>query len=123
MIQRTISKCKTMKNDREEYIRIFFWVLLLSAIALIFISDPVLATATNDAMQNIITSVVDNVISPIFTGIGILLAFYSVGSLMLAFKNDDPDSKSRASMTLIVAIALVGFPAFVSKLGLLKYLK
>ena len=63
-----------------------------------------------------------SVVGTIFTAVGIILAVYSVGQLILAFKNEDPDSKSRASTLLVVAIILIAFPAIVEGLDLTSYL-
>jgi uncharacterized membrane protein HdeD (DUF308 family) len=42
----------------------------------------------------------------IFKYIGLLLLAWGVGQLVLAFKNEDADSKSRAMMLVVVAIIL-----------------
>lgn len=43
----------------------------------------------------------------IFRYIGIVLLAWGIGQLVLAFKNEDADSKSRAIMLIIVSIVLV----------------
>ena len=63
-----------------------------------------------------------DIIGMVFTAVGIILAIYSVGTLILAFKNDDPDSKQRASTMLVVAVVLIGFPAIIDQLNLTSYL-
>lgn len=63
-----------------------------------------------------------SIIGMIFVAVGIILAIYSVGQLILAFKNEDADSKSRASTLLVVAIILIAFPALINFLGLSDYL-
>ena len=62
--------------------------------------------AATDAMTTII-----NVVFKIFQYIGIILALWGAGSLIMAFKNEDADSKSRAIMCLVVGIALVALRA------------
>lgn len=57
-----------------------------------------------------------NVIFDIFLYIGILLFGWSIGMLVLSFKNEDADSKSRAIMLLITSIVLIGFKTAVSPL-------
>lgn len=42
----------------------------------------------------------------IFKYIGWLLLAWGIGQLVLAFKNEDADSKSRAMMLIVVAIIL-----------------
>ena len=62
--------------------------------------------AEEDPAKKAILAVID-VVYKIFTYIGIILALWGVGSLVMAFKNEDADSKSRAIMCLIVGISLV----------------
>lgn len=64
-------------------------------------------TTTNKIVGSIIDVIVD-----IFKYIGIILLVWSVGMLILAFKNEDADSKSRAIMLLVVSIVLIGIGAF-----------
>lgn len=55
----------------------------------------------------------------IFKYIGWLLLAWGIGQLILAFKNEDADSKSRAMMLLIVAVILTVIGAiFNSVMGL-----
>ena len=67
----------------------------------------------NDVIQQLIS-----IIGQIFVGIGAILLVYSVGQLVLAFKNEDPDSKSKATSILVVSAILMGFPAIIKTLGL-----
>ena len=61
-------------------------------------------TGTEDALiKNVL-----NVIFNIFRYIGILLLAWSIGMLVLAFKNEDADSKSRAIMMIVVSVVLIG---------------
>lgn len=55
----------------------------------------------------------------IFFYIGVLLLAWAIGQLVLAFKNEDADSKSRAMMLLVVAIILMGIQPLFSALNLL----
>ena len=73
-------------------------------------------------VAEILTDMID-IIGMIFTAVGIILAIYSVGTLVLAFKNDDPDSKTRASTVLVVSIVLIAFPQIIDKLNLVQYLR
>lgn len=63
------------------------------------------------------TKLFDNVLGviyKIFRYIGILLLAWSIGMLVLAFKNEDADSKSRAMMMAVVSIVLVGIPSIIN---------
>lgn len=58
-----------------------------------------------------------DVITTIFTYIGILLLAWSIGMLVLAFKNEDADSKSRAMMLLVVSVVLIGIDGILNLVG------
>lgn len=92
---------------------------MLTAISTVSaLADGVVDTSTiSEILGNMIS-----VVGTIFTAVGIILAVYSVGQLILAFKNEDADSKSRASTLLIVSIILIAFPAIVEGLDLVGYL-
>ena len=69
------------------------------------------AFADESTTDKIVGSIID-VIVDIFKYIGIILLVWSVGMLVLAFKNEDADSKSRAIMLLVVSLVLIGIGAF-----------
>lgn len=79
-------------------------------------ATPVWA-AGGDVAKTVVQQIVE-IIETIFQAIGAILLVYSIGQLILAFKNEDGDSKSRASSMLVVAAFLIGFPALIDKLGL-----
>lgn len=86
----------------------------------IFKMHPVFAAPTDD-IADILTQLID-IIGTIFIGVGILLLAYSIGQLVLAFKNEDADSKSRASMQLIVAVCLIAIRPIIDSLDLVDRL-
>ena len=67
---------------------------------------------------NAVVNKLIKIIGQIFVGIGAILLVYSVGQLVLAFKNEDPDSKSKATSILVVSAILIGFPKLITVLGL-----
>lgn len=70
-------------------------------------------------IQNIMGQMID-IVGLIFQAVGVILSVYSVGQLVMAFKNEDADSKSRASTMLVVGICLIAIPALVKNLGLVN---
>lgn len=66
--------------------------------------------------EDLVTSLLGYVFA-IFRYIGWLLLAWGVGQLVLAFKNEDADSKSRAMMLLIVAIILTSIGTIFNGLG------
>ena len=71
---------------------------------------PTVYADTGNAADEAITAIID-IVFQIFKYIGIVLALWGAGSLILAFKNEDADSKTRAIMSLIVGISLVALDA------------
>ena len=90
---------------------------MLAAGAAMGIVPTAYADGATDAMQKII-----NLVYTMFKYIGIVLALWGIGSLIMAFKNEDADSKTRAIMSLIVGVALVTLQALTKDLvkGLLN---
>ena len=74
-----------------------------------------------DTIKDVMNKMVD-VVETIFKAVGAILGVYSVGQLILAFKNEDADSKSRASTMLVVAIALIAMPGIIDSLKLTDYI-
>ena len=82
------------------------------------------AFATSNA-DDAATTVLDNMITlieKVFKYVGIILAVYSIGQLVMAFKNEDADSKSKETTMLVVACVLIGIQKFVSDSGITDYL-
>lgn len=97
----------------------YFTVFMMTMVTMV----PVFASGGNPtATVSEILERMISIIGMIFVAVGIILAIYSVGQLVLAFKNEDADSKSRASTLLVVAIILIAFPALINFLGLTEYL-
>lgn len=61
--------------------------------------------ATGTSAKTLVTNMLSYVFA-IFKYIGWLLLAWGIGQLVLAFKNEDADSKSRAMMLIVVAIIL-----------------
>lgn len=61
-------------------------------------------------VKNVIETFLGYVLD-IFISIGALLLFWAVGQLALAFKDDNPESKSRAMMMLVAAAILISVGA------------
>ena len=95
------------------------WVSFLGMLLVLFLMMTVPAFAANE-MKTLVMSVLEEIIYPIFSAIGVLLGAY--GGLVLAFKNSDPDAQARATQALVVAIALVGIRVFIGNVHLEKYL-
>ena len=108
----TIDKEKVKKQ-------ILMMSALLCVMTLVATVCPTFAAGVEGAAQ--IKEIVDKMVSIIgliFRCVGVILAVYSVGHLILAFKHEDADSKSRASTMLVVAIVLIALPSIINGLNL-----
>lgn len=76
-------------------------ILVLSVLMTVF-AIPVLATPSVSGGVAVLLGYV----LKIFQYIGALLLVWAIAQLVLAFKNEDADSKSRAMMMLLVAVIL-----------------
>lgn len=68
--------------------------------------DPTGGVTANVSANKLIGEVVE-IITSIALWIGVILLVWSVVMLILALKNEDADSKSRAIMLIAVSVALV----------------
>lgn len=75
-------------------------------------------TTTTD--MGVLVGGIASVILQIFQYIGVLLLIWGVGQLVLAFKNEDADSKSRAMMLILASIALIGLKALLVGVGIIS---
>lgn len=98
----SVKTLRTMQNAKEKAKKIGY---ACGAAALTVSAYMPFAFAAAD-IGSIISTFLGYVVD-IFVAIGILLAVWAAGQLVLAFKNEDADSKSKAMMMLIVAAALV----------------
>lgn len=97
--------------------RLLFAALMLAAVTFMLIVRPAFAVEGEQTVKDILEEMI-SIVGLVFSAVGVILAVYSVGQLVLAFKNEDADSKSRASTMLVVAVILIAFPAIVEGLNL-----
>lgn len=98
--------------------RLLFAALMLAAVTFMLIVRPAFAEVAGQQTVKDILEEMISIVGLVFSAVGVILAVYSVGQLVLAFKNEDADSKSRASTMLVVAVILIAFPAIVKGLNL-----
>ena len=67
---------------------------------------------------NTVMSNIKNIVETLFKSIGFVLVLWGAGQLVLAFKNEDSDSKSRAIMSIVAGVALYGFASLTKQLGI-----
>lgn len=64
--------------------------------------------------ENIVKTILEEVVLKIAFYIGIILLAWSIIMLVLAFKNEDADSKSRAIMLIVVSVVLIAIRPILS---------
>ena len=106
--------CKFADKVKEYKARIYLAMATASVSAV-----PAFATGTADQKMAQITKSMLSVIYLMAKYIGILLAAWGVIQLILAFKNEDADSKSRAMMLIVCAIALISAEFIIGALNLI----
>lgn len=85
-------------------------LLVTAGISINAMAVPVLAAGQLDTIfGNLIA-----LICKVFFYIGAILLAWAIGQLVLAFKNEDADSKSRAVMVLVCAIMLLSISTIYS---------
>ena len=73
-------------------------------------SGSLLDGGTADS-EELMTGIVGAVLM-LFRYIGIILLVWSIGQLVLAFKDGDGNSKTQAAMMIVVSILLIGLKTF-----------
>lgn len=109
------------KKRGVRYLQFGMFALITALTLFGTVSPAFAAVAGAEDVVKIVDQMAD-IIGMIFVAGGVLLLFYSVGTLISAFKNDDPDSKFRASTSLVVSIVLIAFPKIVDALDLTSYI-
>ena len=107
-----------MRKKIKKYLPIAIPYILFTFAIFAGTMVPAYADALSDITEDMI-----NIIGDIFQAVGVLILAYSIGQLVLAFKNEDADSKSRASTQMAVGAALIIVPTLLGELNLLQYLK
>lgn len=108
-----------LKNMDEKKKKGLLIVFMIAGAALLayFTLNFAYATDYKSTIKDLVDKLV-GIIGTIFIAIGVILAAYSVGQLVLAFKNEDADSKSRATTMLVVSVVLIAAPSIINGLNL-----
>ena len=111
-----IKTSAVLLNSMER--RLITCIFVMAVVVVFFMA---INFAWADGYTDEIKSVLDQmigIVGTVFQAVGVILSIYAVGQLVLAFKNEDANSKSSASTLLVVGIALIAIPAIIDGLGL-----
>lgn len=118
MVQQSFVNRESYFNTQKRLAN-FAIIAITLVFCIICVSSPAMA---KDPLTSILEAVVENVVVRIFQAIGFILAAYGIGALLLAFKNDDADSKSRSGQSIAVGAFLLGIGTIIDKINLSQYL-
>lgn len=116
-MEMTTKKCSITKKH------LIMGVVLLCMMAFMITVTPAFATTPEvpDDLAEVVGKFVFY-IGLIFQVVGVLLGVYAAGQMIMAFKDDNPDAKTRASTLLVVAFILIVMPSIIEGLGLVNYI-
>ena len=109
-------------TDRQKQICVSaLTVLAMAAICVFLSTHPAFADYKGD-IKKVLKSVSD-IIGTIFRAVGVVLSLFSIGQLVLAFKNEDADAKTRASTQMVVGIVLIAMPSILDSFKIVDMFK
>ncbi len=108
----------TKKEKMYKFLNVAVIVLMIAFAAFVLINPAFAADDPTEKIKEILNKIV-SVIELIFQAVGAILSVYAIGQLVLAFKNEDSDSKSRASTLLVVGVVLIALPFIIDAFGLI----
>lgn len=116
----------TQKRVNRERVLQVLAIVAFCAVLIALSTNTAFATNsgnTSGAYVGTIKQVLQNfigILGTVFQAVGVVLAIWGFVQLVLAIRNDDPDSKSRASTQAIVGIVLLALPSIINTLGLIE---
>ena len=115
-MEMTTKKCSITKKH------LIMGAVLLCMMAFMITVTPAFADpAVPNGLANVVGDFVFY-IGLIFQVVGVLIGVYAAGQMIMAFKDDNPDAKTRASTLLVVAFILIVMPSIIKGLGLVNYI-
>ena len=108
-----IGKLKTQTQNEKVFFALS--VAAIIGVVLAMILNP--AFAYEAEIQGLLDQILD-IVGTIFRAIGIILAVWGVGQLILAFKDENASAKSSASMLMVVGIVLFVMPTIIGTLSI-----
>jgi len=97
--------------------------IFVCLVALAFTIVPAFAAATTPPELSKLMDTMIGYVGLIFRVIGIILAIYAIGQMIMAFKDENPDAKTKATTLLVVSIILISLPSIIDQINLQSYLK
>lgn len=97
--------------------------ILVCLVALVLTIVPTFATASAPPELSKLMEQMIGYVGLIFRVVGIILAVYAIGQMIMAFRDENPDAKTKATTLLVVSIILISLPSIIDQLNLQSFLK
>ena len=105
-----VTALKTSIKSTGSKLRKLFYTASLAVVSVnmtVYAStDTGIPSEVTETADNLVKKFVD-IIFYIFRTVGILLLAWAIAQLVIAFKNEDADSKQRATILLVISILLI----------------
>lgn len=122
-LQGTVRNFNTASGMSEKLLNVYGKsAKILSFAMLILVTTCVPCFASEVSIPTDIVENMIDVILLVFRIIGVLMAVYSIGALVLAFKNEDPDSKTKNASMMVVSLILIFLKTLVDATGIASYI-
>lgn len=117
-MQMTQTKLKSM-NKKERVVMAVTMMAIISVMMLLVVNPAFAVTNYVTTIRTTLNNMV-KIVGIVFQAVGVILSVYAVGQLVLAFKNEDANSKTTASTLLVVGIILIALPGIINGLNLIN---
>lgn len=121
-LKSTTSKIAKKFNVKKAAVVTYFTSLAISmnALATPAPTGSVTVTLGDDVSSDSLIGSAIGVILTFIRGVGVILLIWGFAQLILAFKNEDADSKSRAIMALMVGVALIALKTLLKSMNIIS---
>lgn len=118
-----VTTLKTSVKSAGSKLRKLFYTASLAVIS----GNMTVYANTNTGLSEEVTETADSLVQKfvdiifyIFRTVGILLLAWAIAQLVIAFKNEDADSKQRATILLVISILLIVLKSIFDGLNLFE---
>lgn len=121
-LKSTTSKIAEKFNVKKAAVVTYFTSLAISmnALATPAPTGSVTVTLGDDVSSDSLIGSAIGVILTFIRGVGVILLVWGFAQLILAFKNEDADSKSRAIMAIMVGVALTALKTLLKAMNIIS---
>jgi len=109
-----MKKLKTvMKNGKANLLKLYGKVAAFATLAMMTAQTTMVrAAGENVDAKNTIGTIIDTVVK-IFPFVGFFFAVSGVFKLVMAYRNDQPESQSAAAKDIVIGVVLIVFASFI----------